>query len=202
MKIGILGSGNVGGTLGELWSARGHEVVFGRRDPRAPTKGGGRSATVHEAAQFAQVLVLATPWRAAHETLAACGDLTGKILIDCTNPLEDDLSGLTIGHTTSGGEQVAHWAAGARVVKCFNSLGAQNFAQPAFAGQAASMLFCGDDRGVKDVVSKLGHELGFDMLDCGPLSRARLLEPMALLWISLAYKEGLGPRIAFKLLRG
>jgi predicted dinucleotide-binding enzyme len=202
MKIGILGSGNVGGTLGELWSARGHEVVFGRRDPRVPTKGPARAATVAEAAQFAQVLVLATPWRATQESLAACGDLTGKILIDCTNPLEDDLSGLTVGGTSSGAELVSQWAHGARVVKCFNSLGAQNFAQPSFGGVAASLLYCGDDRGVKDVVSKLGHELGFEMIDCGPLSRARLLEPLALLWVSLAYKEGLGPRIAFKLLRG
>ncbi|MCK6445814.1 MAG: NADPH-dependent F420 reductase [Planctomycetes bacterium] len=202
MKIGILGSGNVGGTLGELWAARGHEVLFGRRDPAAPARTSVPSASIREAAQFAQVLVLATPWRAAQKTLAACGDLTGKILLDCTNPLEEDLSGLTLGHHTSGGEQVAHWSNGARVVKCFNALGAQNFARPSFDGQAASMFFCGDDRGVKDVVSKLGHELGFDMVDCGPLSRARLLEPLALLWISLAYKEGLGPRIGFKLLRG
>lgn len=202
MKIGILGSGNVGGTLGELWSARGHEVLFGRRDPLAPARRPAMAATIREAAQFAQVLVLATPWRAARETLEGCGDVTGKILVDCTNPLEEDLSGLALGHDTSGGEQVARWAKGARVVKCFNVLGAQNFSQPSFDGQAASMFFCGDDRGVKDVVSKLGHELGFDMVDCGPLARARLLEPMAMLWISLAYKEGLGPRIAFKLLRG
>jgi predicted dinucleotide-binding enzyme len=202
MNIGILGSGNVGGTLGELWSAHGHSVLFGRRDPNATAKAGLRAASIPRAAEHGQVIVLAVPWTAAKETLERCGDLTGKILIDCTNPLEPDLSGLTIGHTTSAAEQIAHWAKGARVVKCFNCIGSPNLERPDFDGQRASMFFCGDDRGVKDVVSKLGHELGFDMIDCGLLSRARLLEPLAMLWISLAYKEGLGPRIAFKLLRG
>ncbi len=202
MNIGILGSGNVGGALGELWSAHGHAVLFGSRDPKAKAKAGVRAATIRAAAEHGQVIVLAVPWPAAKQTLESCGDLTGKILIDCVNPLEADLSGLAVGHTTSAAEQIAHWAKGARVVKCFNTLGSANLAHPEFDGQRASMFFCGDDRGVKDVVSKLGHELGFDMIDCGALRRARLLEPLAMLWISLAFQEGLGPRIAFKLLRG
>lgn len=108
--IGIIGAGNVGGTLGRRWAANGHNVVFGTR------------GTVAQTAASSQVVLLATPWPAARYAIAAAGDLTGKILIDATNPLLPNLASLDSG-ATSGGEQVAAWAKGARVVKAFNTIG-------------------------------------------------------------------------------
>jgi len=205
MKIGVIGTGNIGGTLGKLWAEHGHEVVFGAREPKAsaaklgPSK--ARVATIPEAAKHGDVVVLATPWLAAEASVRAAGDLSGKVLVDCTNPLMPDLSGLSIGHTSSAGELVARWARTARVVKCFNTLGAQHLSEPEFAGERASMFFCGDDEEAKHDVARLGEDLGFDMVDAGPLTQARLLEPLAMLWISLAYRYGAGTDIAFRLLR-
>src|SRR5579872_1994438 len=105
LKIGILGSGNVGGALGRAWTAKGHDIKYGKR-----------GASNAEAASAAQVVVLTVPWPAAQEAIRDCGNLAGKILIDCTNPLSPDLKGLTVGLTTSAGEQVASWAPGAKVV--------------------------------------------------------------------------------------
>ncbi len=209
MKIGIIGAGNVGSTLGRAWAAKGHEVVFGVRDPRGPkvqdlvksTGGKGRAASPSEAAAHGEVVLLATPWGATQEALRAAGDLKGKILVDATNPLKPDLSGLALGHTTSAGEEVARWAKGAKVVKAFNTIGAQHMANPRFGSQSASMLICGDDAGAKKTVAALAEALGFDPVDAGPLAQARLLEPLAMLWISLAYAYGHGPDVAFKLLR-
>ncbi len=129
------------------------------------------------------------------------GPLSGKTLIDCTNPLLPDLSGLAIGTTTSAGEEVARLVPAAKVVKCFNTLGATNFADPTFNGEKASMFFCGDDAGAKLIVAELGNQLGFDMVDAGPLSQSRWLEAMAILWISMAHKYGGSQRSAFRLLR-
>ena len=209
MKIGIIGAGNIGGTLGRAWAAKGHEVVFGVRDPRGPkvqelvkaTGGKARAASPAEAAAHGEVVLLATPWAAAQAALRGAGDLTGKILVDATNPLRPDLSGLTLGHTTSAAEEVARWAPGAKVVKAFNTIGAQHMANPRFGTQSASMLICGDDAAAKKAVLALAEVLGFDPVDAGPLTQARLLEPLAMLWISLAYAYGHGPDIAFKLLR-
>src|SRR6059036_1633026 len=120
MKIAVIGAGNVGGTLGTAWANRGHEVVFGVRDAADPklkellARAGGkaRAASVKDAAAAAEVAALTVPWPAAQDALRSAGDLRGKILLDCTNPLTPDLSGLTVGSTTSGAEQVAAWAPG------------------------------------------------------------------------------------------
>jgi 8-hydroxy-5-deazaflavin:NADPH oxidoreductase len=210
MKIGIIGSGNVGSALGKIWAAIGHDIVFGVRDPQdskvralvSSLGGTARAASVKEAAAHGEVVTLATPWPATQDALEAAGNLGGKILVDCTNPLAPDLSGLTVGLTTSAGEEVARWAKGAKVVKAFNTIGAQNFSSPKFGSVAATMFICGDDANAKTVVSKLAVEMGFDAVDAGPLSNSRLIEPLALLWIDLAYNRGLGPTShAFKLLR-
>lgn len=87
------------------------------------------------------------------------------------------------------------------MVKTFNSTGSVNMVDPRYGSQPASMFLCGDDSKAKSVVARLGEEIGFEMIDAGPLANARLLEPLAMLWISLAYRQGLGPNIAFKLLR-
>lgn len=209
MNIAILGAGNVGGALGKGWAAKGHTIYFGVPDPnsekvRAQLDSIGKNAragSVHDAAEKAEVIVLATPWPAARDAILAAGRLAGKIVIDCTNPLEPDLSGLSLGHTTSAAEQVAQWAAGARVVKAFNTTGAGNMANTHYGDKEITMCIAGDDAASKAAVMKLAQDLGFEAVDAGPLRIARLLEPFAMLWIYLAVKQGLGPNIAFKLLR-
>jgi hypothetical protein len=209
MKIAIIGAGHVAGSLAKQWAGQGHDIVFGVRDPKNPKVhdlldsigAHARAEDVAEAAAVGEVVVLATPWSAAQDAIRAAGDISGKILIDCTNPLLPDVSGLSIGRTTSAAEEIAGWASGARVVKAFNTIGAERMLHPQFGSQAASLFICGDDEMAKSVVAGLAEEIGFDVIDAGPLTVARLLEPLAMLWIHLAYKQGLGPNIAFKLLR-
>lgn len=209
MKIGIIGAGNVGGALGKLWAAKGHQIVFGVPEPgdskyQELVRAAGnnaRMASVAEAASSGEVVVLATPWRVTQSAIEAAGSLAGKIVVDAINPLAPDLSALTIGTNNSAAEEVARWAVGAKVVKAFNTIGAGNFANPRFGSETASMFICGDDAEAKSKVGKLASELGFDAVDVGPLTAARSLEPIALLWIHLAYKEGWGPNHALRLLR-
>ena len=138
MNIALIGAGNVGGVLGNRWAKAGHQIKFGVPDAGRPEvvallREIGSSATAgnnRDAAAFGEIVVLATPWHATEAALQSAGDLTGKILVDCTNPLKTDLSGLLIGFDTSGGEQVADWARGARVVKCFNTAAASSMARP------------------------------------------------------------------------
>src|SRR5262245_10280016 len=209
MRIGVIGAGNVGGTLGRAWVQKGHDVMFGVPNPTAPkvlelVKATGRKARaggVGEAAAHGEVVVFATPWAATQDAVRQAGDLSGKIILDCTNPLKEDLSGLTVGHTTSGAEQVAAWASSRRVVKIFNTTGSENMARPSFGGAAITMFFAGDDAEAKRVAAQLAREIGFDPVDAGPLASARLLEPLGLLWIHLALKQGYGTGIAYKLIR-
>lgn len=209
MKIGIIGSGNVGGTLGTRWAQAGHEVTFGSRNPggndmrqlAAKAGGSARAASFKDTAKASDLLLLATPWPVTRSVLEGLGDLAGKALIDATNPLLPNLAGLECGTTTSGAEQVAGWARGPAVVKAFNTVGFNIMANPAFEAGRPVMFYCGDDLAAKQVVRPLVDELGFEPVDAGPLSQARLLEPLALLWISLAYAQGQGREIAFKLLR-
>jgi predicted dinucleotide-binding enzyme len=138
MKIAIIGAGNVGGTLGRIWAAKGHEVAFGIRRPNdakvqalvTATGKRARAASVKDAVTGADVVVLATPWSATEAAIKEAGELRGKVVVDATNPLKADLSGLAIGHSTSAAEQVAGWAPGARVVKAFNTIGAVHMADP------------------------------------------------------------------------
>jgi predicted dinucleotide-binding enzyme len=209
MKIAIIGAGNVGGTLGKGWTKAGHEVVFGARNPSDPklkellAAGGARAkaAGVKDAAASAEVVALTVPWEAAQDAIKSAGNLAGKILLDCTNPLKPDLSGMTHGFSTSGGEQVATWAKGARVVKIFNTTGAPNMANPVYKEGPSVMLYCGDDSAAKKTAAQLASDLGFDPYDVGPLQEARLLEPFALIWIHLALLQKLGPNFAFRLMK-
>jgi predicted dinucleotide-binding enzyme len=208
MTIGIVGAGNVGGTLGRVWAKLGHQVVFGSRDTNAEdlkqlvasSGGPARAASLKEAAQAAEVIALATPWPVTQEVLKGLGDLNGKILIDATNPLTRNFE-LEYGATASGGEKVAEWARGAQVVKAFNTVGFNIMAAPSFGTDRAVMFYCGDDGGARQTVRTLVEELGFEAVDAGPLRQARVLEPIALLWISLAMAQGLGREFAFKLMR-
>ena len=213
MEIGVIGAGNDGGTLGRRWAQAGHTVIFGVRKPTddtvrtllAAAGAGVRAGRVEEAAAASTVVVLTVPWEAAHDTVCRAGDLTGKVLMDATNPVATNPAGLQrgllVGYTTSAAEQVAAWAPGARVVKAFNTTGFGNMHDPRYGAQAATMFLCGDDAEAKAIVTQLGEDLGFEMLDAGSLRIARLLEPLAMLWIHLAVFQGLGSEIAFTLQR-
>ncbi len=208
MNIGIIGTGNMGSGLGKAWAAKGHKILLGSRDPQkaktlaktmALNISGG---SIAEAAAFGEVVLLATPWTAATDAIKAAGPLGGKILIDCTNPLTPDMRGLTLGHTTSAGEVVAKWAPEAKVVKAFNHIFAQIVhSSPQFGGQSASVFYCGNDPGAKATVAGLAKEIGFEPIDAGPLQNARVLEPLGLLCIQLAYGLAMGTDVAMKLIR-
>jgi predicted dinucleotide-binding enzyme len=209
MKISILGAGNVGGTLGRAWAREGYEVFFGVPRPQdAKTQellktigAKARAGSVSEAAAAGDVLVLATPWPATRDAIQAAGNLAGKVVVDCTNPLKADISGLALGLTTSGAEQVAEWAKGAKVFKAFNQVGFHIMANPSFDGRRAVIFVCGDDAASKPTVMKLATDIGFEAIDAGGLAIARLLEPLAMLWIHLALVRGLGPNFALGLMR-
>ncbi len=202
MNIAIIGTGRVGSALAGGWLKAGHRVTFGARDlgsekvraalARHPE---ARAASLAEAAAGAEVVVLATPWPAAQPAAAAAGDLRGKVLIDCTNPIGPD--GLAVGLTTSAAEQLAAAVPGAHVVKAFNHMGAEVMADPRYAdGRQAVMVYAGDDAAAKATVAALAADLGFQPQDAGPLRQARLLEPLALLWITLS-RTGLTRQFAF-----
>jgi predicted dinucleotide-binding enzyme len=209
MRIGILGAGNVGGTLGRGWTNKGHAVFFGVPRPQGSKTqdlirsigSKAQAGTVAEAAAFAEVVALATPWQATEEAVKQAGNLAGKIVIDCTNPLTPDFSKLAIGHTTSGLEQVAGWAKGAKVYKAFNQAGFNVMANPVVEGRRAVMFVCGDDEAGKPTVLQLVRDIGFEAIDAGGATVARLLEPLAMLWIHLALTRDLGPDWAYGLLR-
>ncbi len=207
MKIGIIGTGSMGKGLGFIWAEKNHEIMFGSRDPvnaekLARTSGANVSGgTYKDAVQFGGIVVLAIPWSAVKETIPILGDLNGKIIIDCTNAVAPHLGGLLLGHTISAAEKIGEWTKGAKIVKAFNSLGAENLTKLQFGSQNASTFICGDDLDAKSIVRQLGEDTGFDVVDAGPLEAARLIEPLAMLWINLAYKQGMGTDIAFKLLR-
>ncbi len=202
MKIAIIGAGNVGRALGGAWRTD-HDVTFGVRSPEDAKYAdlGVPTATNDAAVAGSDVVVLCTPWQGTEEAVKACGGLAGKVLIDCTNPLTPDFTALEVGHTTSGAEQVAAWAPGARVCKAMNQIGAPMMGHPQLPS-APVMFVCGDDQAAKQVTTGLVTQLGFEPVDAGDLTLARLLEPYALIWIHMALRRGFGTNWGFGLLRG
>ncbi len=197
MEIGIIGTGKVGSALAKGWAEAGHRIILGARYPaKARDLAAATRASVVSPAEVGQadVIVLATPWAAAHSVLAGLGDLTGKIVIDCTNPLGpvDGRFGLLLGHTTSGAEELAALVPQARLVKTLNQVGAEVMGRARTLPIPPVMFMAADDAAAKDVVGALLQDLGFDPLDAGDLSKARLLEPFALVWINQALAQGKG----------
>ena len=155
------------------------------------------------AAAFADIIVLAMPWPAAETAIRAMGSLKGKVILDATNPLTRGPDGISleIGHSISAGEKVQGWAAGASVFKTLNTTGFGNMANPVFNGVKSVMFVAGDDAANKPKVIDLVGQLGFDVVDAGPLRNARLLEAHAMLWIDLALALGQGRDFAFAIVR-
>jgi hypothetical protein len=201
MKIGIIGTGRIGGALGKRWVKAGHQVLFGSRDPQkaaavAQTIGANASGGSYaDAVRFGEVLLLSTPWTATREVLESLGALDGKTLIECTNNVTGDESG---GSTT---EQVAQWAKGAKVVKAFNTIFYQILeADPVSEQERPTVFIVGDDE-AKAAVTQLVVDAGCEPLDAGPLSNARYIDALAQFIIHLGYGRGMGQHITYKLMR-
>lgn len=210
MKIGILGSGGVGVSLGNAFLATGHDVMLSGREPNERTNAwaaehlGARTGAFADAAAWGEVVVLATAWSGTGNALRLAGPerLAGKVLVDVTNPLAPaPPMRLAVGTDDSGGETVARWVPGAKVVKAFNTVGHELMFRPRFAGGIPDMFYAGDDDDAKGLVKVFIEDFGWNPVDAGPISASRLLEPLALLWITLGIR-GHGWTHAFHLLRG
>ncbi|HEX4858470.1 MAG TPA: NADPH-dependent F420 reductase [Usitatibacteraceae bacterium] len=206
MGISILGAGNVGMALAGALIRAGESVVFGVPDPArytdAVAKLGAKARVTDadEAIRLNEIVILAVPHASALDIAERVADWQGKILVDATNPLAPGLAGLTIGTTDSGAEDIARRARSARVVKAFNTTGAENMADARYANGTLMMPVCGDDRAARTRVMDMAASIGFRPLDCGSLAAARYLEPFAMTWIHLAFKQGMGRNFGFALL--
>lgn len=195
MKIGVLGSGGVGQSLGEGFRSVGHDVRVAHRDDFGETAG------------WCEAAVLATPWSGTENALRLAGPerLAGKTLIDVTNPLaygDKGPTGLVVGGDDSAAESIARWAPGANVVKAFNTVGHELMFRPSFPdGAIPDMFYCGDDEGAKTLVAGVIRDFGWNPVDVGGLAAARMLESLAMLWITLGVR-GNGWTNAITLLRG
>ena len=204
--ITIIGAGSVGLALGKAFIAKGEQVCFGVTDvrkyvPVIKPMPGARLMDVPAAVGQSDLAILAVPYTAAAAVARSIADWEGRVLVDATNPLAPGLAGLALGTTTSGAEETAKLAKNAKVVKAFNTTGAENMADSAYPGGNVFMPVCGDDAPARARVVALANLIGFDGVDCGPLSAARYLEPFAMAWIHLAYKQALGRNFAFHLLK-
>ena len=213
MKIGILGTGDVGQALGIGFATLGHDVKMGSRDPNQEkvkawiNKAGAKASagTFAEAAAFGELAVLCTIWTGAENAIRLAGpeNLVGKVVIDTTNPL--DFSGgippkLAVGHTDSAGEHVQRWLPNSRVVKAFNIVGSAHMFKPEFPGGPPDMFICGDDDQAKATVTDLLKTFGWSVIDIGGIECARYLEPLAMVWIRHFFRVN-SVNHAFKLLR-
>ena len=214
MKVGVLGSGDVGQVLGAGFAARAHEVKLGTRDPKSDkvkvwiAKAGAKASagTFAEAAAHAEIAVLATAWSGTESAIGMAGpkNLAGKIVLDATNPLvfrEGGPPTLAIGHTDSAGEQVQRWLPGARVVKAFNMVGNPHMVDPKFPGGPPDMFIAGNDEAAKKKVTEILTSFGWHgAIDLGGIEASRYLEPLAMVWILHYIRTGAGNH-AIKMLR-
>ena len=212
MRIGILGTGDVGKALGNAFIALGHDVKMGSREAgnekaKAWVAEAGAKAsagTFADAAEYGELVVLACLGAAVEAVLRAAGPdrLRGKIVIDTTNPLDMSagLPRLSVGHTDSGGEQVQRMLPGAHVVKAFNTVGNPLMFRPDLPGGPPDMFICGDDEGAKKKVTALLDDFGWGVIDIGGIEGSRHLEPMCIVWVAHGARSGTWNH-AFKLLR-
>lgn len=200
MRIAIIGTGNVGTALATGLADKGHAVTLGTRAPDGPdarttaARTGASLATPAQAAAGADIVILALPWSAVTAALTDLGPLAGQTVIDCTNPLGmvDGRLALLLGHSTSGGEVVQAALPQAHVVKTLNQVGAEIMVDTARLPHPPAMFMAGNDATAKDRTARLLADLGFDPLDAGDITAARLLEPYGMVWINQALRRGKG----------
>jgi predicted dinucleotide-binding enzyme len=208
MQIGILGSGLMGGKLGTIFARAGHDVVFSysrsekKLEQLARDAGAAaRTGTPAEAAKDADALLLAVRWSRMDDVLKKAGDLSGKIIVTCSLPMNADDTGLAVGHTSSGAEELVKKVPKARIASAFNTLPSEVFFS-VFEGRGRgtppSLVYYGDDAGAKEVAARLVRDVGFEPVDAGPLRIARYAEPFALLIGQLAYEGDRGPALAYR----
>jgi predicted dinucleotide-binding enzyme len=208
MRIGILGSGLMGGKLGTIFARAGHDVVFSyARKPeklkRLARQAGGsaRAGTPREAAQDTDAVVVAVHWSRVDDLLEQAGDLAGRVVLSCSLPMNADDTGLVVARTSSGAEELANRIPEARVVSAFNTVPSEvlfGVFEKRRRANRPSLLYCGDDRKGKTVAALLIRDAGFEPIDAGPLRFARYTEPFALLVAQLAYEGKGGPELAYR----
>jgi len=208
MRVGILGSGLMGGKLGTLFARAGHEVVFsyartkGKLNRLARDAGRkARAGTPAEAAQAADALLLAVHWLRFDDVLKQAGDLSGKVIVTCSLPMNADDTALAVAHTSSGAEELAKRIPKAQVVSAFGTVPSEVLFDVFEARRKAtkpSLVYCGDDARSKKIAAQLIRDVGFDPVDAGPLRIARYTEPFTLLIAQLAYEGKGGPELAYR----
>ena len=208
MRIGILGSGLMGGKLGTLFARAGHEVVFSYARSREKlnklareARGNARAGTPGEAAAGADAVLLAVHWSRVDDVLKQAGGLSGKVIVTCSLPMNDDNTELVIAHRSSGAEALAKKVPKARVVSAFNTVPSEVLFGVFEARRKAArpgLVYCGDDSDSKQIAAELIGDLGFDPVDAGPLRIARYTEPFALLIAQLAYEGEGNPELAYR----
>jgi len=208
MRIGILGSGLMGGKLGTLFARAGHDVVFSYAHSLEKLKGlakdaqgNARAGTPREAAQEADALLLAVHWSRLDDVLSQAGDLSGKVIVTCSLPMNDQDTDLVVAHGSSGAEELAKRLPEARVVSAFNTVPSEvlfGIFEARGAAPRPSLVYCGDDPDSKAIAAELIQDVGFDPVDAGPLRIARYTEPFALLVAQLAYEGEEGPELAYR----
>jgi len=206
--IAIVGTGNVGATLGKRFVELGRPITFGSRDPESQrvrslvASMGARASAANPAAaaKACPIIVFAVPWEAAETSLLGLGNLDGKIVVDVTNPLDvRDGREIPLAVPNSGAELIQAWAPRARIVKALNTVNYRVMATPGVAGGPVSVPLSGDDAAAKETIARLVTEIGLAPVDVGPLRTARYTENMALLYVSLllrgsAYEFYMRPR--------
>ncbi len=208
MRIGILGSGLMGGKLGTLFARAGHEVVFSYARSQAKLKRLARIAganalagTPAEAARRADALLLAVHWSRFPEVLQQAGDISGKVIVSCSLPMNAENTELAVAHTSSGLEELVKMVPRARVVAAFNSVPSEvlfSVYEGRRRAKRPSLVYCGDDKRAKAIAVTLIRDVGFNPVDAGPARIARYIEPFALLVAQLAYEAKGGPKLAYR----
>jgi predicted dinucleotide-binding enzyme len=207
MRIGILGSGLMGGKLGTIFARAGHDVVFSYSRSReklqqlASDAGErARPGTPAEATHSADVVLLAVHWTRVDDVLAQAGTLSGKTVLSCSMPMSADDSHMVVGFSSSGAEVLAEKISGAHVVSAFSTIPSEVLF-PVFErrrrGTRPDLIYCGDDKGAKKLAASLIHDVGFNPIDVGALRTARLVEPFVLIVAQLAY-NGDGPELGYR----
>jgi len=208
MRIGILGSGLMGAKLGTLFARAGHDVIFSyshsnEKLTRLARDAGNnaRAGTPAEAARGSDVLLLAVHWSRVDDVIEQAGDLSGKMIVTCSLPMNADDTELVVAHTSSGAEALARKIPKAQVVSAFGTVPSEVFFdvfETRYGADRPSLVYCGDDAGAKKIVATLIRGVGFEPVDAGPLRIARYMEPFTLLMAQIAYEGEGGPEVAYR----